>query len=95
MKLTLITLEPLNLKEENISDVTDDLAEDHVSKMNSEHDSEDLSSPLFKWAAEVSKTDLKCLTVKRAWMKGKACYEGVSLQACSLKDDVSYCKDQL
>ena len=95
MKLTLITPEPLNLKEENISDVTDDLTEDHVLKMNSEHDSEDLSFSLFEWVAEISKTDSECLTAKRVWIEGKAYYEGVSLQICSLKEDVLYHKDQL
>ena len=63
--------------------------------MNLENDSKDLSSPLFERAAEVNKTDLKCLTAKRVWIKGKARYKSVSLRACSLKDDVLYCKDQL
>ena len=65
MKLTLITPEPLNLKEANILSVTDNLVKDHALKINSKHDSEDLSSPLFERAAEVNKTDSKCLTVKR------------------------------
>ena len=62
--------------------------------MNSEHNLKDLLFSLFEWAAEVNKTDSECLTVKRVWMKGKAHYKGVSLQTCSLKDDVLYYKDQ-
>ena len=95
IKLTFITPEPLNLKEENISSATDDLMKDHASEINSEHDLKGLSFPLFKRAAEVSKTDLKCLTAKRVWIKGKARYESVSLQACFLKDNILYHKDQL
>ena len=66
MKLTLITPEPLNSEEENISDVTDDLTKDHVSETDSEHDLKDLLFSLFERAAEVSKTDLKYLIAKRA-----------------------------
>ena len=94
-ELTLIPPELPNLKEENISDALNDLTKDHALEMNLKDDSEGLLSLMFKRAAEVSKTDLKCLTAKRAWTEGKARYEGVSLRACSLKDDVIYCKDHL
>ena len=95
MKLTLITSEPLYSEEENILSVIDDLTEDHALEINLKHDLKDLLFSLFKQTAEVSKTDSECLTVKRVWMKGKARYESVSLETCSLKDNVLYCKDQL
>ena len=65
IKLTLIISKLLNLKEENISDVMNDLIRDYVLKTDLKNNSKDLLFSLFKQAAEVSKTDLKCLTVKR------------------------------
>ena len=62
MKLTLIISKLLNLKEENILGVTNDLIKDHDLK----NDLKDPSFSLFERAAEVSKTDFKCLTAKRA-----------------------------
>ena len=95
MKLTLITFKFLNLKEENISDVTDDLIEDYALKTDLKNNLEDLLFSLWKWAAEVSKTDSECLTAKRAWIKGKAHYKSISLRVYSLKDNVFYHKDKL
>ena len=48
MKLILIISELLNSEEENISDITDDLIEDHVLETNLKNNSEDPSFPLFK-----------------------------------------------
>ena len=93
IKLLLIISEPLDSEEENISDATDNLVKNHISEMNSKQNSEDLLSSLFEWAAEVSKTDSECLIIKRAWTEDKTQYESVSLQVCSLKYDVLYCKD--
>ena len=66
MKLTPIISKLLNLKEENISGVINNLIKDHVSEINLKNNLRDPLSPLFKRAAEISKTDLKCLTAKRA-----------------------------
>ena len=79
MKLTLITFKFLNLKEENISDIINDLTEDYALKTDLKNNLEDLSFSLFKQAAEVSKTNSECLTAKRAWIKGKAHYKSISL----------------
>ena len=65
-ELAPITLELLNLREENILSATDNLMKDHALKIDVEDSPEGPSSPLFERAAEVSKTDSKCLTAKRA-----------------------------
>ena len=66
MKLTLIIFKLLNLKEENISDVTNDLIKKYVLKIDLKYDLKDFLFSLFEQAAEVSKTNSECLTVKRA-----------------------------
>ena len=95
MELTPIISELINPEEENISGAIGDLTEDHAPKTDLKNDSECPSFPLFERAAEVSKTDLKCLTANRAWTEDKAHYENINLRACSLKDDILYRKDKL